>query len=208
MSEIHAVVFDMDGVLIDAREWHYQALNRALEYFGESIARDEHLNVFDGLPTHTKLNRLSEQGRLPQSLHSLVNSLKQKFTYEFIVRDCSPVFEHEFALSRLKSAGYKLGLASNSIRDTVELMMHRSHLHGFFDVILSTADVTNAKPDPEIYIAAQDKLGVEARNCLVVEDNANGIAAAKASGAHVLIVDSPNSVNYSNIINKINSLTE
>lgn len=208
MAKIEAIIFDMDGVLIDAREWHYESLNKALGYFGEVIGRDEHLNFFDGLPTHTKLEMLSEQGRLPKKLHVLVNKLKQKFTYEFIVRDCSPIFEHEFALSKLKGEGYKLGLASNSIKETVELMMLRSHLHGYFDIMLSTADVVNGKPDPEIYITAQARLGVSPDHCLIVEDNPNGIAAAKASGAHVLVVENPNFVTYSNIANKINSLKE
>ena len=206
MTKIDAIVFDMDGVLIDAREWHYESLNIALGYFGVVIEREEHLNSFDGLPTHTKLEMLSQQGRLPKRLHVLVNKLKQKFTFEFIVRDCAPRFEHEFALSRLKRDGYKLGLASNSIRDTVDLMMIRSNLHGYFDVILSTADVTNAKPHPEIYTTAQERLGVDPNRCLIVEDNPNGVAAARESGAHVLIVENPDSVTYKNIVNKINCL--
>jgi beta-phosphoglucomutase len=205
---IDAIVFDMDGVLIDAREWHYESLNKALDYFGVAIDRDEHLNTFDGLPTKTKLDMLSKQGRLPEKVHTLINKLKQKFTYEFIVRDCVPRFEHEYALSRLKRDGYKIGLASNSIKDSVDLMMLRSNLHEYFDVILSTNDVVNPKPHPEIYLTAQKRLDVVPGRCLVVEDNPNGVAAATASGAHVLVVKNPDDVSYKNILNKIKSLRE
>tara|TARA_B110000503_G_C7143842_1_gene412070 strand:+ start:1689 stop:2312 length:624 start_codon:yes stop_codon:yes gene_type:complete len=205
---IDAIVFDMDGVLIDAREWHYESLNKALDYFGVVIDRDEHLNTFDGLPTKTKLDMLSKQGRLPEKVHTLINKLKQKFTYEFIVRDCVPRFEHEYALSRLKRDGYKIGLASNSIKDSVDLMMLRSNLHEYFDVILSTNDVVNPKPHPEIYLTAQKRLDVVPGRCLVVEDNPNGVAAATASGAHVLVVKNPDDVSYKNILNKIKSLRE
>lgn len=203
---IDAIIFDMDGVLIDAREWHYESLNKALDYFGVVIDRDEHLNAFDGLPTKIKLDMLSKQGRLPEKVHALINKLKQKFTYEFIVRDCVPRFEHEYALSRLKRDGYKIGLASNSIKDSVDLMMVRSNLHEYFDIILSTDDVVNPKPHPEIYLTAQKRLDIIPGRCLVVEDNPNGVAAATASGAHVLVVKNPDDVSYKNILNKINSL--
>ena len=66
---IKAVIFDMDGVLIDAREWHYEALNRALRLFGMEISRTDHLTTFDGLPTRRKLEMLSSTNGLPVELH-------------------------------------------------------------------------------------------------------------------------------------------
>ncbi len=73
MSLIKAVLFDMDGVLIDAREWHYLALNRALQLFGKEISREDHLANFDGLPTRKKLERLSVDRGLPTELHEFIN---------------------------------------------------------------------------------------------------------------------------------------
>ena len=102
MNKIKAVVFDLDGVLLDAREWHYEALNKALNIFGINITRNEHLEFYDGLPTKTKLKKLSEFKGLPFSLHSLINNLKQKFTSEFIHTKCSPYFAHEVLMSHLK----------------------------------------------------------------------------------------------------------
>ena len=79
MSKIKAVIFDMDGVLIDAKEWHYEALNRALNLFGHEINRFDHLHTFDGLPTRTKLELLSTERGLSRRLHGFLNKMKQKY---------------------------------------------------------------------------------------------------------------------------------
>jgi len=196
MSLIKAVLFDMDGVLIDAREWHYLALNRALQLFGKEISREDHLANFDGLPTRKKLERLSVDRGLPTELHEFINDLKQKHTFHIVNEHCHPNFRHEYALSRLKADGYKLALCSNSIRRSVDLMMELSNLKQYFDVTLSNEDVTHSKPHPEIYQLAMKKLGMTAENCLIVEDNDNGIKAATAAGAWLLRVGSPQEVTH------------
>jgi len=183
-----AVIFDMDGVLIDAKEWHYEALNRALGLFGYHINRYEHLVTFDGLPTRHKLAMLTKDRGLPAGLHEVINGLKQKYTMEIVHRECKPLFQHEYALSRLKSRGYKLAVASNSVRNSVEIMMHKSGLDRFLDAMVSNEDVRHAKPDPEIYLMAMELLGVKPEECLVVEDNENGIQSARAAGCQVMIV--------------------
>lgn len=193
--EIKAVVFDMDGVLVDAREWHFEALNRALALLGYEITRYEHLSTYDGLPTKEKLRMLTVEHGLPEELHGFMNSLKQIYTLEFVATRCKPVFQHQYALARLKSAGYKVGVASNSVRRTVEEMMERSDLLQYLDVIVSNEDVTHGKPDPEMYINAMASLGVTPAETVVVEDNENGIRAARAAGAHVLVVGTPDDVN-------------
>jgi beta-phosphoglucomutase len=201
--EIKAVVFDMDGVLIDAREWHYEALNRALALLGYEITRYEHLSTYDGLPTKKKLQMLTVEHGLPEELHSFMNALKQQYTLEFVATRCKPVFQHQYALARLKQAGYKLGVASNSVRRTVEEMMERSDLLQFLDVIVSNEDVARGKPDPEMYINAMASLGVSPDETVVVEDNENGIKAATAAGAHVLVVGGPEDVTLQAIQGRI-----
>jgi HAD superfamily hydrolase (TIGR01509 family) len=201
--EIKAVVFDMDGVLIDAREWHYEALNRALALLGYEISRYEHLSTYDGLPTKRKLQMLTVEHGLPEELHSFMNSLKQQYTLEFVATRCKPVFQHQFALARLKAAGYRLGVASNSVRRTVEEMMERSDLLQYLDVIVSNEDVARGKPDPEMYVKAMATLGVRPQETVVVEDNENGIKAAVAAGAHVLVVGGPEDVSLDAIQGRI-----
>jgi haloacid dehalogenase superfamily, subfamily IA, variant 3 with third motif having DD or ED/haloacid dehalogenase superfamily, subfamily IA, variant 1 with third motif having Dx(3-4)D or Dx(3-4)E len=199
MAKIKAVIFDMDGVLIDAKEWHYEALNKALSLFGYEISRYDHLVTYDGLPTSKKLEMLSREKGMPVKLHRFINELKQQYTVDKIFTDCSPVFIHEYALSKLKKEGYKIAVASNSIRHTIELMMEKSSLMQYLDFFLSNQDVKKAKPDPEIYNTAIKKLGLQPYECLIVEDNFNGIQAAKGSGAHVMEVETVYDVNYENI---------
>lgn len=205
---IEAVVFDMDGVLIDAKEWHYEALNRALEYFGYTISRADHLTTFDGLPTRKKLEMLTEERGLPRGLHGFLSDLKQQYTVDQVQLKCKPMFVHEYALSNLKARGYKLGLGSNSIRSTVEMMMGKSNLSRYLDVTISNEDVEKAKPHPDIYLNAAAALGVAPGNCLVVEDNPNGIKAAEAAGCPLLVVNSVLDVQLDRILQAIRHAEE
>ena len=204
---IKAIIFDMDGVLIDAKDWHYEALNKALNFFGEEISRYDHLVTFDGLPTRKKLEMLSKTGELPIGLHPLINDLKQKFTTEMVYSKCQPVFCHQYALAKLKSEGYKLVVCSNSIMRTIEIMMERSDLLKYLDFFLSNQDVIKSKPDPEIYEKAIERLNLAPNECLILEDNENGIKAAIASKAHLLKVNTVEDVTYLNIKKKINEIS-
>lgn len=189
----------MDGVLIDAKEWHFEAFNRALAFFGYHLTTQEHLVKYDGLPTSVKLEKLTTEKGLPRELHSEINTRKQDYTIEMANQLCKPSAEHHELLATLKEKGYKIGLASNSIRNTVEVMMQKSQLIDYFDVMLSNQDVSKPKPDPEIYVTAFEKLGLSAQECLVIEDNENGINAALSAGAHLLRVEGTHEVNLNNV---------
>lgn len=199
MPRIKAVIFDMDGVLIEAKDWHYEALNKALGLFGMEISRYDHLVTYDGLPTKKKLEMLSVERGLPVELHEFINDMKQQYTMEIVYAQCKPRFFHEYALSRLKQEGYKLAVASNSIRKTVQVMMEQAALMDYLEFFLSNQDVKIGKPDPEIYSKAIRQLGLQPEECLVVEDNEKGIQAARGSGAWVMEVDEVEEVNYQNI---------
>ena len=205
-SQIRAVLFDMDGVLVDAKDWHYEALNKALRLFGYEISKYEHIRAFDGLPTKEKLKMISQRYYLPEELHAFINELKQNYTMDYVTELCHPVFAHEYALSKLKAEGFKLEVCSNSIRHTVEVMMERSGLISYLDLIMSNEDVSESKPDPEIYLKAMRKLGMKPEECLICEDNINGIHAALASGGHLLKINEVADVNYENIWSFIKEL--
>jgi beta-phosphoglucomutase len=197
---IKAVIFDMDGVLIDAKDWHYEALNQALAIFGMEISRYDHLVTFDGLPTKKKLEMLSLERGLPVALHGLLNDLKQQYTMKMVHTLCRPCFTHQYALSRLKAMGMGVAVCSNSIHETVDVIMRKADLRRHLDFFLSNQDVSHAKPDPEIYNKAIGMLGLQAHQCLIVEDNPNGILAARRSGAHVMQVATVDDVNLDNIL--------
>jgi beta-phosphoglucomutase len=203
---IKAVIFDLDGVLIDAKDWHFESLNRALNLFGLEIPRDDHLITYDGLPTKKKLEMLSMERGLPPGLHGFINRMKQKYSVELIHSKCRPVFYHQYALMQIKKAGLRMAVCSNSIRETLDLMLSCSDLNKYFEFTLSNQDVKVPKPDPEIYLKAIEKLGLVANECLIVEDNHNGIKAAQASGAKLLEVKSVYDVNASNISRRLKEL--
>jgi HAD superfamily hydrolase (TIGR01509 family) len=193
--KIEAVIFDMDGVLIDAKQWHYEALNRALALFGAALTEAEHAARFDGRPTKEKLRVLIDEKRLPRGLAAPVAELKQIYTLDAIYAKCRPEFRTQLLLSRLKRRGLNVGVASNSIRQTVHLMMSRSGLVDLLDLMLSNEDVTHPKPDPEIYRVAADRLGISPDRILVVEDHPVGVQAASAAGCRVLHVTDIKEVN-------------
>ena len=200
---IKAVIFDMDGVLIEAKDWHYEALNRALRLFGFEISRYDHLTTFDGLPTKRKLQMLSSVDNLPVRLHDFINDMKQRYTMEIVNASCKPRFNHEFALSKLQALGYRMAVASNSVRNSIEVMMQRAELDRYLEFMISNQDVTRPKPAPDMYNLAISKMALQPTECLIVEDNENGIKAARASGAHVLEVQTVDDVNFANIMRTI-----
>lgn len=198
---IDTVIFDMDGVLIDAREWHFQALNDALELFGFSIDRQSHETRFDGLPTRVKLEILSEELGLPRSLHPVINTVKQERTLRIAAANCYPRPQHLILIAALKRGGVKVGVATNSIRQTTESMLDYAGLLPLLDVIVTNQDVTKAKPDPEIYLLAMERLEASPSRTLVVEDNPNGVAAARSAGCQVEVVANPEDVHLERLIN-------
>ncbi|MEW4451919.1 HAD family phosphatase [Bremerella sp. JC817] len=201
---IKAIVFDMDGVLIDAKEWHYDALNQALELFGFTIPRVDHETRYDGLPTKTKLGQLSECTTLPTALHGFINQMKQVYTLSLARELLRPDPQHVEMLSTLKANGYVLGVASNSVRTSVDLMMDLAGLSPFLDFTLSNDDVVSPKPAPEIYTTAMRLARVMPHECLVVEDNPFGWKAALGAGAHLLKVANVQEVSYENVIGAVN----
>lgn len=203
---IEAVLFDMDGVLVDATEWHYVALNRALALFGFQISRYDHLSTYNGLPTRKKLEMLTIEKGLPAALHGLINRLKQVYTREEIMTKCCPVFEKEYMLSRLKRDGFRLAVCSNSIRESTEQMVRRSGLFDYFEFLVSNEDIQKPKPDPEMYEYAMRRMGVSPAHTVIVEDAPHGVEAARRSGAHVCVVSGFSEVTYFRIRGFIDSL--
>ena len=183
-----AVIFDMDGVLIDARDWHYRALNDALEIFDASIDSHEHETRFNGLPTRVKLQMLTDEGKLPAHLHELIDEVKQERTLREAAQRCFPRVEHLLMMEWLKREGISIGLATNSIRKTTLAMLDFAGLLNYLDVIVTNEDVRNAKPAPDIYLEAVRLLGVTPGQMLVVEDSEFGIRSAEAAGCTVIKV--------------------
>ena len=116
----------------------------------------------------------------------MLNRLKQVYTRDEILTKCRPVFEKEYMLHRLRREGYRLACCSNSIRETLELMIRQSGIESCFEFLVSNEDVTKPKPDPEIYLKAhRPPRASRPPNVVIVEDAPHGVEAARRSGAHV-----------------------
>ena len=201
---IKFVIFDLDGVLVEAKEIHYEALNEAL---GEKyiITWDEHLSRYDGLKTSQKLEMLTKDKGLPVELYEEVWMNKQKLTIEKL-RSLSQSEQLIECMSSLTNDGYKIAVCSNSIRKTVLTVLSKLGIIEYVDLIISNEDVKNSKPHPEMYWKAISVMSFLPEQTLIVEDSPYGLLAASRSKSHVLRVKSPTEVSYSNIIKKINEI--
>lgn len=193
---IKAVIFDMDGVLVDADKWHYNALNVALQHADvEPISWQEHLTVYKGIPTREKLRILRERKGLDEQLFPKILASKQEVTEQIIAGFCEPDRE-KVEMARLLARKYRLVVCSNAVRASVDLMLERSGVKEFFEFTLSNQDVERSKPDPQIYKVAFERLGLAPEECVIVEDSDVGKAAATASGGVLCSVNDPSEVNY------------
>ena len=200
---IKAILYDLDGVLVDATEWHYESLNIALkEVAGFIIERDEHISTFNGIPTKKKMEILSKQNRLSPNLFQEVWDMKQEKTKEVIKRSAS-IDQNKIRLHD-NTKNMKKACITNSIRETAMLMLEKTGQLEFMDFVISNEDVTEPKPSPEGYNLAMKRLKLEPHECMIVEDAPKGIEAAKLSGANVYEVNGFYDVSLENILQKIN----
>ena len=194
---IKLIIFDLDGVLVEAKQIHYKALNQALgkKY---AIEWNEHLSIYDGLKTNQKLEMLTEYKGLPVKEHINIWNKKQQLTLQAL-SDLKPNFIIKETISKLSQDGYKIACCSNSIRRSVLTMLSKLDLIEHMDLILSNEDVKNSKPHPEIYWKAISMIGCLPEETLIVEDSPYGLLAASRSKSNIMRVGSPKDVTYFNI---------
>ena len=200
---IKCVIFDLDGVLVDADRLHFDAFNRALTINDLSpISWHEHLTIYKGLPTRKKLDILTERKGLSKELYASINDLKQRITGSMIYTNIIPDLEKIEMLKLLKQK-YKIYVCSNAIKETVESMLNKSALNFYVEGYLCNGDVQNPKPDPEIYLKLFQLAMVAPEECVIVEDSDVGFKAAIDSGAFVCKVAGPEEVNYYRVLKTI-----
>ena len=196
MSNIRCVLFDLDGVLIDACEWHFHALNIALEkVVGSSISREDHEKKFNGLPTKVKLKMLG----ISSEDSAVINRLKQEHTVGLIEKNVTIDHVKIELLSHLKKNNILTACVTNSIRNNTILMLEKSGMIEYLDVVVTNEDVQRNKPEPDCYNLAIKKLSADPSKTLCVEDSTKGILSARASLAkHIWEVENPDKVNLEN----------
>jgi len=201
--KIQLVIFDLDGVLVEAKNIHYDALNEALGKY--AISWQEHLSTYDGLKTTQKLQMLTEQKGLPIEEHEVIWETKQHITLQKL-KELKPNQTLQSVMDALVNDGYKIAVCSNSIRKTVLTVLSKLGIMEYMDYIISNEDVQNSKPHPEMYWRAISKMGCLPEETLIVEDSPYGLLAASRSKAHILRVKNPTEVTYTNIFKKLTEI--
>lgn len=202
------IIFDLDGVLIDSRDMHYKALNDALVSVNFApIGREEHLSTYDGLPTTKKLKLLTEKRGLDPKFYDEIWRNKQSATLKYIKQ--IPLNSNLIDIFQtLKEDGFKIAVASNSIRETVRLTLHHLGVLQFVDVYKSNEDVKRNKPYPEMYWDCMQAVGAIPSSTLIIEDSHIGRQGALDSGANLLEVESPQDLLKSKIVEKFIPVTK
>ena len=200
---IKLIIFDLDGVLVEAKNIHFDALNEALPTECK-IEWNEHLSKYDGLKTNQKLEMLTKDKGLPPDTYEHVWELKQKITLEKL-QNLQHSNQLIFCMKELISQGYKLACCSNSIRKTVLTVLSKLGIIEYFDLIISNEDVKNSKPHPEMYWKSMSMMGYLPEETLIVEDSPYGLLAASRSKANVMRVGSPKEVTYINVCKHLNA---
>ena len=207
---IKVIIFDLDGVLVDTKMIHFEALNLALKKFKfDEINSDDHNKIFDGLPTIEKLKILNKRSNLSKKYFSKINNYKQKITSNILKKK---IKKNRNVLEIFKNLhkDYKIAVATNAVRSTLKICLNKLGISKYIDYKLSNEDINNPKPNPEIYLKIFVKFGLYPSEALIIEDSHYGREAAISSGAKLLPIKNINELSLKKIkmqlISKKNTL--
>ena len=202
---IKCILFDLDGVLVKAKEIHFKALNKALLEISPKyeITYEEHLSIYDGLKTEEKLNKLTVSKGLPLNLHQEIWHRKQELTLLEIdnLEEDKQIIDFFKHLSKLQ---FKLACCSNSIRKSLFVMLSKIKIIEYFDLLISNEDVITSKPHPEMYWKAMSTFKCFPEETLIVEDSPNGLQAAYRANAQIWRVNNPEDLTVKNLNKNLN----
>ena len=183
---IKVIIFDLDGVLVDTKLIHFEALNSALKKYNfDEISIDDHVKIFDGLPTIEKLRILQKTIKLPKKFFSKIQKFKQKITSEILKRKIKKNNKIIKIMRNLHNK-YKIVVATNAVNSTLNICLNKLGIEKYVDFKLSNEDINKPKPNPEIYLRIFIKFGIYPSEALIIEDSHYGREAAISSGAKLL----------------------
>jgi HAD superfamily hydrolase (TIGR01509 family) len=188
---LKAVIFDMDGVIIDSEPLHKKTERVTLSPYGISLS-DEELNSYMGTEAKVLLANYIDKYSLPVAFAELYSVYRRNLIRIFD-ESVEPIPATLRLIRALKSSGIGLAVGSSSHRELVELVLRKLDVTDAFSVVVTGEDAKRSKPHPDIFIEAVRRLGVGAEACLVIEDSANGVRAAKAAGIRCLGFRNPTS---------------
>tara|TARA_E500000178_G_scaffold327159_1_gene355994 strand:+ start:1319 stop:2704 length:1386 start_codon:yes stop_codon:yes gene_type:complete len=204
--KIKGLIFDLDGVLVDTKKIHFDALNIALRSIKfDEISFKDHINIYDGLPTLEKLKVLSNKKGLKSKFFHKIQKIKQTETQRLLNKNLK--FNPKiFKLFSKLSKDYKICIATNAINKTLQVCLKRLKIKKFISFSFSNQDVVNNKPHPEIYLKCLIDMGLKPSETLIFEDSSHGVMAAQDSGCHLFTVKNLSDISHYNILNFMKNL--
>lgn len=199
---IKVILTDLDGVLCDSCDWHYEALNRALEdIHGFKISRDDHIKIYNGLPTKTKLKILEEKEQLSLSIDDIIK-LKNQYTIDIINWKCHKDISKIDFCEQIKNRHYLLGCVTNCSETTALLILERLGIRNYFDTVVTNRDFVNPKPHPEPFLKAmvafRPRIFLDSQY-LIIEDSSQGLGAARQLDCKLWHVENAKEVLWENL---------
>ena len=181
---IRAILWDMDGVLVNSMEFHYQAYREVLSDFGRDLSREEYLGSLIGLRNYVILRRLL--GDLPQEEIERLMAAKEAAFRQRVEGNVEPLPGAAELVRRAHEAGVKQAIVSSTPCENIELVVDSLGLASMFDTLVGEEDAEHGKPDPEGFLVAAERLSVPPSDCVVIEDAPEGIAGGKAAGTRCI----------------------
>ena len=201
---IKGLIFDLDGVLVDTKDLHFIALNKALKKSNAKniISYNDHVNIYDGLPTGEKIRILNQKKIIGKKMNKVVMMNKQKFTLQLLKKKIRYNKDIYNIFSKM-SKKYKLAIATNAVNETLNICVDILKIRKFCSYLISNENVSTPKPHPEIYLRCLINLGLKPKETLIIEDSHYGRISAQDSGCNLMPVKSLNDVTLDNITKHI-----
>ncbi len=186
VQNIRALIFDMDGVIVDSEPFHLLAYQEFFQAYDIHYT-EEHNQEFLGSKDLSMAEILIERFNLPQTPHSMVQAKEEILCR--LLKDNSRARPGLYkVLQEASELKVPLAVASSATLKTIELVVDTLSIRQYFGCLTSGDEVKQGKPAPDIFVLAASRLGVDPRYCLVIEDTLNGIRAAKAAGMYCLSI--------------------
>ena len=183
LGQKKAFIFDMDGVIIDSEPLHERASRLVFAHF--KLDYDEsNFSAFKGQTDRAIVTHiLSENGSLDFGVDEVLEMKRQ--TYAGLIDELQPIHGVISFLHRIEGA-FRLALTTSASRRNKELAFQKFHLHSFFEVVITSNDISKPKPDPEPYVVTTERLKLAPAECVVIEDSTNGVMSAVGAGCTVV----------------------
>lgn len=188
---IKAIIFDMDGVLVDSEPFHIEIEKRQFRQNKIFVSGEEHRRYL-GVASDVMWKEIAQNHNLNLPVEKLIEQNKLESIRFFSELDGIPVMPGLIELlEKLQQKNYPRAVASSSFPEIIDLILDKTGLNKYFDVVVSSREAGKSKPEPDVFLLAAWKLGVPPENCLVVEDSFNGIQAAHAAGIPCVAFQGP-----------------